>query len=38
MESTPWTQKLNTRKNIKNQRKKEKLEQPVKNHNIAILI
>jgi hypothetical protein len=38
MESTPWTQKLNMRKNIKIQIKKEKIEQPVKNHKIASLI
>ena len=29
MESTPWTQELNTGKNMKIQRKKEKPEQPV---------
>jgi hypothetical protein len=29
MESTPWTQELNTRKNMKIPRKKEKLEQLV---------
>ena len=29
MESTPWTQELNTRKNMKIWRKKEKPEQPV---------
>jgi hypothetical protein len=29
MESTPWTQELNTRKNMKIQRKKGKLAQPV---------
>jgi hypothetical protein len=29
MESTPWTQELNIRKNMKIQRKKEKTKQPV---------